>query len=111
MRRALLLSTLLIGFSAGVAAQSSQPDSKAQARKPAMKGSASSAAVQAARVSFAKLPLAFEENRGQTDARVKFLSRAANYNLFLTADGAVLTLRGGSSTPGCRDFRRSEKCG
>ncbi|MGD0908065.1 MAG: choice-of-anchor D domain-containing protein, partial [Candidatus Acidiferrales bacterium] len=101
MRRALLLSTLLIGFSAGVAAQSSHLDFKAQAKKPALAGSASPAALQAARVSFAKLPLSFEENRGQTDARVKFLSRAANYNLFLTADEAVLTLRGGSADLGC----------
>ncbi|HUO03567.1 MAG TPA: hypothetical protein VMU16_00085 [Candidatus Binataceae bacterium] len=29
----------------------------------------------APRVSMAKLPMRFEENRGQTDSRVKFLSR------------------------------------
>ena len=101
MRRALLLSTLLFGFSAVLAAQSLQNDSNPHAKQPMAAGSASPAAVQAARASFVKLPLSFEENRGQTDGRVKYLSRAANYNLFLTADEAALTLRSGSVKPGC----------
>ena len=41
---------------------------------------------------FAALPLAFEENRGQTDSRVKFLARAPGYSLFLTQNNAVLSL-------------------
>ena len=41
---------------------------------------------------YSKLPLAFENNEGQTDSRVKFLSRGAGYTLFLTADEAVLSL-------------------
>jgi hypothetical protein len=41
---------------------------------------------------FAALPLAFEENRGQTDSRVKFLSRAPGYSVFLTQNNAVLSL-------------------
>jgi hypothetical protein len=40
-----------------------------------------------------KLPLGFEPNRGQTDSEVKFLSRGDGYALFLTSEGAVLTLR------------------
>ena len=43
---------------------------------------------------YGKLPLSFEANHGQTDERVKFLSRTSAYSLFLTADEAVLTLRG-----------------
>jgi len=43
---------------------------------------------------YGKLPLSFEANHGQTDARVKFLSRTGGYSLFLTGDEAVLTLRG-----------------
>ncbi len=39
--------------------------------------------------SFSKLPLIFEENRGQADPRVKFLSRAPGYTLFLTGKEAV----------------------
>jgi hypothetical protein len=42
---------------------------------------------------FARLPLSFEENRGQTDAHVKFLSRGSGYSLFITSTSAVLKLR------------------
>src|SRR5258708_3842633 len=45
---------------------------------------------------YGKLPLAFEANQGQTDPQVKFISRGAGYNLFLTATEAVLTVRKGS---------------
>src|SRR5271157_2492498 len=41
---------------------------------------------------YGKLPLSFEANQGQTDGRVKFLSRGRGYSLFLTGDEAVLTL-------------------
>ncbi|HEV2764446.1 MAG TPA: SBBP repeat-containing protein, partial [Pyrinomonadaceae bacterium] len=52
------------------------------------------AARASARRSYGQLPLSFEANRGQTDARVKFLARNQRYGLFLTADEAVLALRG-----------------
>ncbi|HEX3554553.1 MAG TPA: SBBP repeat-containing protein, partial [Thermoanaerobaculia bacterium] len=38
-------------------------------------------------------PPGFEENRGQTDGRVRFLSRGEGYNLFLSPTEAVLALR------------------
>jgi hypothetical protein len=41
---------------------------------------------------YGRLPLAFEANQGQTDPQVKFVSRGAGYNLFLTPNEAVLTL-------------------
>ena len=41
---------------------------------------------------YGKLPLSFEANQGQTDAQVKFLSRGQGYSLFLTNQGAVLSL-------------------
>jgi hypothetical protein len=44
--------------------------------------------------SYGKLPLSFEANHGQTDGRVKFLSRTSGYTLFLTGDEAVLSLSG-----------------
>ncbi len=47
--------------------------------------------------SYGRLPLRFEANRGQTGARVKFISRGAGYSLFLTGDEAVLRLRGTTS--------------
>ncbi len=37
-------------------------------------------------------PMSFEVNQGQTDSRVKFLSRGAGYTLFLTSSEAVLAL-------------------
>ena len=55
---------------------------------------------------YGKLPLSFEVNKGQTDSRVKFLSRGSGYSLFLTGNEAVLALR----KPGVRSqdsgFRR-----
>src|SRR6266436_1884451 len=42
---------------------------------------------------YGELPLSFEINEGQTDQEVKFLSRGPGYDLFLTAEGAVLSLR------------------
>jgi hypothetical protein len=43
---------------------------------------------------YGKLPLSFEANHGQTDSRVKFLSRTSGYSLFLTGDEVVLALSG-----------------
>ena len=43
--------------------------------------------------SYGKMPLRFEANHGQSDARVKFLSRTGGYTLFLTGDEAVLELK------------------
>src|ERR1044072_4564371 len=43
---------------------------------------------------YGQLPLSFEVNKGQTDPRVKFLSRGSGYSLFLTASESVLVLNG-----------------
>jgi hypothetical protein len=43
-------------------------------------------------VGYGNLPLSFEPNRGQTDPRVKFLSRVGNRTLWLTSDEAVLAV-------------------
>src|SRR5882762_7656639 len=52
------------------------------------------AAATDARVSesYGRLPLRFEANRGQTHKDVRFLSRGAGYNFYLTANEAVLVL-------------------
>jgi uncharacterized repeat protein (TIGR01451 family) len=47
-------------------------------------------------VDFGKVPLSFEANRGQTDARVDYLSRGKGYTLLLTRDQAVLRLKEGA---------------
>ncbi len=41
---------------------------------------------------YGKLPLGFEANQGQTNSRVRFLSRGSGYLLYLTPDAAVLAL-------------------
>jgi len=41
---------------------------------------------------FGKFPLSFEANTGQTDKKVKFLSRGSGYGLFLTGREVVLAL-------------------
>jgi hypothetical protein len=40
--------------------------------------------------SYGKVGLAFEQNNGQLDPRVKFLARTGGYSLFLTGDEAVM---------------------
>lgn len=42
---------------------------------------------------YGKLPLSFEVNRGQTDGRVKFLSRGNGFSLYLTNDEATISLK------------------
>jgi hypothetical protein len=41
-----------------------------------------------------KLPLIFEKNKGQSDPRVKFLSRTGGYSVFLTEEEMVLAIYG-----------------
>jgi hypothetical protein len=42
---------------------------------------------------YGKLPLSFEADQGQTDARVRFLARGGGYAISLTGDEAVLSVR------------------
>ena len=55
-------------------------------------GAETAQSVQAPSAGQIKLPLSFEANRGQTDASVKFFTRAAGYNLYLTASEAVMVM-------------------
>lgn len=48
---------------------------------------------------YSRLPLCFEENAGQTDPDVRFLSRGSGYALALTDREAILSLRGSKSQP------------
>ncbi|MFN0122790.1 MAG: hypothetical protein ACKV2V_20005, partial [Blastocatellia bacterium] len=43
---------------------------------------------------YGQVPMSFERNEGQADARVKYLARGRGYGLFLTANEALLQLRG-----------------
>jgi beta-propeller repeat-containing protein/S-layer family protein len=44
-------------------------------------------------VNYGKLPLSFEENRGQADARVKFLSHGSDYSILLSPSEVFLNLQ------------------
>lgn len=48
---------------------------------------------------YGELPMSFEANDGQTDSRVKFISRWGGQTLFLTSTEAVLRLAGPNRTP------------
>jgi uncharacterized repeat protein (TIGR01451 family) len=63
---------------------------------------------------YGKLPLSLEANQGQTDVRVKFLSRGNGFTMFLTSSEAVFALRRLSSsgeTPGASSARSTSRLG
>ena len=90
----------VVASTIGSAAVSTEPrPSTAPAREP--RRDAGPPALSTARKaqlaeSYGKLPLTFTANRGQTDGRVRFLSRGPGYSLFLGSSEAVLNLDGGS---------------
>ncbi|HEV2177664.1 MAG TPA: SBBP repeat-containing protein [Terriglobia bacterium] len=94
----LSLALGLTGLFVGGIRHTPRPPGNAVSRRSSISGTAGhgGAGAVTARVSdaYAKLPLSFEPNRGQTDGRVKFLARGSGYGLFLTGDGAVLGLQG-----------------
>jgi len=80
-------------FLAGVAAS-------AQAPSPLPSPTRAAPSLEVAAV-YGKLPLSFEPNQGQTDARVQFVSRGAGYTIFLSPTSAVFALqRGTPALPG-----------
>ena len=48
--------------------------------------------------SYWRLPLRFEANLGQTESRVRYIARGLGYNLFLTSDEAVFSLRSNTTS-------------
>ncbi len=94
-----VLSGLILGFPGpGLV---SRP---ASASGPGLLSSAPHSHARALRAAAATAnpPLWFEDNRGQTDPAVRYLSRGRGYALFLTRDEAVLSLRSAGRSPGAR---------
>jgi hypothetical protein len=85
----LTVASFLISLTPHVPAKPTAPARK-QAEVAATPSS--DAARMRAREAYGKLPLSFEPNQGQTDHRVKFLTRGPGYTVFLTATEAVLRL-------------------
>ena len=52
---------------------------------------ASLAKAQTPAIPHKRLPLLFEENRGQSDPAVRYLSHGRNYSLFLTKSGVFFS--------------------
>ncbi len=69
-------------------------------RSPVAQRVATTAAPVRVDKAFGRLPLRFEANHHQTDARVSFLARGRGYTLFLTATEAVLRLRSAEAGKG-----------
>jgi hypothetical protein len=97
MRATALVLTLVTcaqGYVIVPAASRRAKHTELAARPAAVPPATSAAPTSRAAVGFGGLPLMFEANRGQVaDGRVKFVSRNKGYTLFLTPDGATLSLR------------------
>ncbi len=72
------LAWMILALMVGAASSKAQSTAAPQANK---------------RLSYVKLPLSFEVNRGQSGPQVKFISRGPGYQAFLTANGMTLALR------------------
>ncbi len=86
----LLMGALLIGVLSFASATTAWADSQAVVPIPAP----SIARMQSA---YGHLPLSFEANQGQWDSAVRFVTRGAGHQLFLTPNDAVLALRTGAA--------------
>jgi len=96
-----LTSTFLLSQSNPVAAIKSTASVEPPAHVSSISASQPDPKTQAKVLdSYGKLPLSFEANQGQTDGRVKFLSRTGAYSLFLTTDEAVLAFGGKKAEKG-----------
>ncbi|MBI2780064.1 MAG: SBBP repeat-containing protein [Gammaproteobacteria bacterium] len=80
------------GFSGNVRAAQPLPAPKASDKIPPALFAPGKTARAIIVESYGKSPLTFDVNRGQTNARVKFLSRGNGHTLFLTPREAVLVL-------------------
>ncbi len=90
-------SPAFVGLAAVMAAGMVMAGASAWAASPVLRqhGQSPDSGAGKARLAdaYARLPLSFERNEGQTARPVKFLARGSGYGLFLTSREAVLTLR------------------
>src|SRR5579862_5942054 len=62
-----------------------------------------------AALAYGQLASAFEPNRGQANSQVKFLTRGRGFSLFLTPDGAVLSMSAPASSSSDARERKSDQ--
>ena len=96
--RAVLASAVVIVVSCITTRAQNLPEVQMQSQRPRI------SKVSQFAERYENIPLGFEMNRGQTDKQVKFLGRGNGYEVFLTADGAVLALQNASPCPRFRDI-------
>lgn len=85
---AIVAASLMIG-AAAIVTTTSLPATQELSARTAQVSKAEAAA------KIAGMPLYFEQNDGQSDARVKYLAHTGDYTLFLTNDAAVFSIIGG----------------
>ncbi len=111
------LCGLIFAGSSAISASSAPPDSllasniQASEAKASLVSSASyypAGSPDSIAKRYGNLPLSFEANHGQSDARVKYISRGQGYSLFLTSSEAVLAL---SKSPAGADVHNADKSG
>src|SRR4051812_24314643 len=90
-RRVVLVLAATVVFVWG-AIHVSRPSLKNAAPKATGPAAPATAELRPWREVYAKFPMSFEANRGQSDAAVQFLSRGHGYSVFLTSAEAVLVL-------------------
>ena len=88
-RRPLALRLLAAAAAAGILLQLGP----AHASSEKARRSAAPATKQQALAAYARLPLAFVANAGQTDARVRYSAQGAGFSVFLTRKEAMLALQ------------------
>lgn len=81
---------LLTAFAGVIFVSAQNGDNNLPQAAPAQDVASDRAARTRVAENFGKLPLSFEINKGQIDKAVKFLSHGPGYDLFLTANEAVL---------------------
>jgi photosystem II stability/assembly factor-like uncharacterized protein len=90
--RALLTLLVIILIASALLPSPVSPNAKASGDRYKQSSNADRAKQSSLRQKLARLPLSFEENRGQADSKVKFISRCDRYMLFLTATESVMRM-------------------
>jgi hypothetical protein len=101
--RSAMILGIMGGFLPGAGSRLGTVRAK-QVAPPTQLGSARLGPTESAGVleAYGRLPLSFEKNQGQANARVRYLSRGRGYSLFLTPSAAVLFCEGEPTARGTR---------
>lgn len=96
-----LLAGVALLLGASIAPQPARnPIQATHAAHPALSSSAPSSHHAEILSSYGKLPIGFEANNGQTDRSVQYLAHNGPVSVFLTSDGAVISMSRQDSMPG-----------